>query len=398
MKPLIIISPAKLHGRPPRRQWIVPDWIPCGVVTGLYGDGGLGKSLLALQLQTATALGAPWLGLDVEKVASLGVYCEDSQDELWRRQEDICASYRVERDSLENAHWLPRLGEDNLLMTVGRSGAGELTPFHKQVLAAALDLKARLVIVDTAADVFAGNENSRPEVRHFVARALGSIALKIDGAVVVCAHPSRAGMNTGSGDSGSTAWNASFRSRLYFREPKPEEGETPDRNARILEIPKANYAARGGELRLRWRDGVIEPEPVHPLAGMTPFGKLDAQDVFLDLLRDFEAQNRPISDNLRAGNYAPRLFASMPRERHHGFKIADFAKAMERLFKDRKIGIVSYGHKGDDRHKIALNGHLDELADDAETGREFLCRPAPFRPSNNRQMCFAAVLRRFGQK
>ena len=131
--------------------------------------------------------------------------------------------------------------------------------------------------------------------------------------------------------------------------------------------PEANYAARFGELQLRWREGVIEPEPPYLPAGMTPFGKLDAPDVLLSLLRDFESQNRPISDSSRAWNYAPRIFARMPRERHHGFKEADFVKAMERLFKDRKVELVPYGRKGDDRRKIVLAGSVDKL----ENGSEF---------------------------
>lgn len=74
--PLRPITPVSLKGlQVPVREWIVPEWIPCGVVTGLYGDGGLGKSLLAQQLQTAIALGSAWLALPVETGATLGVYC-----------------------------------------------------------------------------------------------------------------------------------------------------------------------------------------------------------------------------------------------------------------------------------------------------------------------------------
>ena len=198
--PLRIVCPTIFNGRtPPERRWIAPQWIPYDVVTGFYGDGGVGKSLLAQQLQTATTLGLPWIGLPVEQVASLGVYCEDDENELWRRQCAINASYFADHDALGLAHWMPRLGEDNLLMTFGRSGVGKLTRFHQQVLDAALDLKARLVIIDTAADTFGGNENDRNHVRQFVQRALGGIALKIDGAVVCCAHPSRAGMSSGDG-------------------------------------------------------------------------------------------------------------------------------------------------------------------------------------------------------
>jgi hypothetical protein len=41
----------------PDREWLVPDLIPTRTVTLLYGDGGTGKSLLALQLAVAVALG-----------------------------------------------------------------------------------------------------------------------------------------------------------------------------------------------------------------------------------------------------------------------------------------------------------------------------------------------------
>jgi len=350
---LVITKPPTLQGSPPARQWIVRDWLPCGFVTGLYGDGGLGKSLLAQQLQSSTATGLPWLGLSVETVTSLGVYCEDSPNELWRRQDDIDRGYGVDRDALENVHWLPRLGEDNLLMTFSRSGVGEVTAFHTQLITAALDLKARLVVVDTAADTFGGNENDRSHVRQFVSRALGSIALRIAGAVLLCAHPSRAGLKGGEGDSGSTGWSNAFRSRLYLREPTSEDGEQKDPNARVLERRKANYAARNDEIRLRWREGVIEPErPDTP--GVTAFGKVDAADVFIGLVREFESQARPISQNNQAGNYAPRVFGRLPREQRHDYCERDFKMAMEFLFKNRLIENVAYGRKSDERRKIII--------------------------------------------
>jgi hypothetical protein len=75
---LHLVDPTALAGvAVPARQWIVPDWIPVGVATGLYGPGGLGKSLLAQQLITAVAIGGHWLGLPVMPVRSLAVFCED---------------------------------------------------------------------------------------------------------------------------------------------------------------------------------------------------------------------------------------------------------------------------------------------------------------------------------
>ena len=344
-----IVCPTIFKGQvPPARRWIAPQWIPCDVVTGFYGDGGVGKSLLAQQLQTATALGSNWIGLPVEQAVSLGVYCEDEENELWRRQCAINTSYFADHDALGSMHWMPRLGEDNLLMKFGRSGAGKLTMFHGQVLEAALDLKAKLVIVDTVADAFGGNENDRGQVRQFVQRALGGIALKIGGAVVCCAHPSRAGLSSGEGDSGSTGWSNAFRSRLYISHIKD------DPNGRILDRKKANYAARNDELRLRWHDGVIIRDDMGAPGVMATGDRTDAKAVFLDLLREMNDQNRPVSSNSRAGNHAPRLFDALPAEQRCGFRRGDFENAMNALLRDRAIKNVGYGRKGDERTRIAI--------------------------------------------
>jgi putative DNA primase/helicase len=349
-----IFSPTVWLGKsPPAREWIVPSWIPCGVVTGLYGDGGLGKTLLAQQLQTSTATGKPWFGLPVDQVASLGVYCEDSRDELWRRQIDINSSYEIDHGDLADVRYMPRLGKNNILMTFSRNGVGELTRFHHHIVTAALDFKARLVVVDTAADTFGGNENDRNHVRQFISRGLGSIAQKINGAVLLCAHPSRSGLASGEGDGGSTGWSNAFRSRLYLCAPSSDAGDPPDPNARILQRRKANYAARSDEVRLRWRNGVIESD-ASMSAGATPFCQRDAKDVFLDLVAEFESTNRTVSEAKRAGNYAPRAFGRLPREQRHDYREAHFSKAMEALFASRKIENVDYGRKSDMRRKIIL--------------------------------------------
>jgi len=45
----------------PERNWVIKEWLPKGYVTAIYGDGGVGKSLLSQQLMTAVATGSPWL-------------------------------------------------------------------------------------------------------------------------------------------------------------------------------------------------------------------------------------------------------------------------------------------------------------------------------------------------
>ncbi len=216
-EPLELIRPVDQQDRAiPARRWIVPNWIPYGEVTGLYGHGGLGKTLLVQQLQTACAIGKPWIGQATEPVRSLAMYCEDDQDELSRRQRAFNDHYGCDFRDLGDAIWLARKGKDNLLIVFTSRGQGELTVLHKQFVEAALDLKVELAIVDGATDTFGGNEIIRPQVQQYVAHCLGSIALAIRGAVVVCAHPSRAGITSGEGDGGSTGWHNAFRSRGYL--------------------------------------------------------------------------------------------------------------------------------------------------------------------------------------
>jgi RecA-family ATPase len=337
LEPLEFIYPDQHLGREiADRAWIVPNWIPCGVVTALYGDGGVGKTLAAQQLQTAAAVGGEWAGQMVEPVKSLGFYCEDEKDELLRRQARINRLYACDKSSLENARFVSRLGFDNLLMTFDARGRGETTPFQKQIVEAAKDFGARLVIFDTASDGFAGNENDRPQVRQFVSRALGSIATEIKGAVLLCAHPSRSGLSSGEGDGGSTGWSNTVRSRLYLSVPKSDDRTEPDANARILSRKKANYAARNDEVKLLWNEGAFIVDSPSASVFRPP-----VDDVFMSLLDAMTSEGRRVSHSKMANNFAPRAFAAHPARQ--GFKQADFERAMERLFAEKKIRVWEGG-------------------------------------------------------
>jgi RecA-family ATPase len=149
-----------------------------------------------MQLLTATALGEPWLGMPVEPVRSLGMFCEDDMDELRRRQDAINRELHdgAGLDALGDMRWLPRPGEDNLLIVFARNGRGELTPAFEALREAALDFGAKLVSIDTVADTFGGNQNDAGQVRQYVMFGLTRLAMDIGGSVVACAHPSREGI------------------------------------------------------------------------------------------------------------------------------------------------------------------------------------------------------------
>jgi RecA-family ATPase len=298
---------------------------------------------------TCCANGTPFFGMETEHVRSLGIFCEDAEDELHRRQDAINQSLGLDFADLSGMRWLSRVGQDNLLMTF-QDGRGVLTDFWRQVHFAALDFGARLVVLDTAADLFGGNENDRGQVRQFVQAACTSIARDIGGAVILCAHPSRSGLATGSGDSGSTAWNAAFRSRLYFeRVEASEEDPAPDPDVRRLTRKKANYAASGTELQLRYAGGAFEVEgdasAEHWIDRTSRENR--AKQVFLALLDRTDAEGRPVSHKPRAGNFAPKAFAK--RTDRDGFRKRDFEHAMEALFQAGEIEVQTYTSA--DRHK-----------------------------------------------
>lgn len=338
------IDPASLAGIPvPPRQWLVPDWVPQHRATVLYGAGGEGKTLIAQQLATACALGEPWLGLPVVTCNSLLLSCEDDLEEMHRRQEDINVLYGCSFDSLGAMRWLPRLGEDNALM-VFDGGRPRLTPLFEELVETAKDHEARLVIVDTLADVFTGNENDRGQARAFAQQVLGHLARKIEGAALALAHPSRSGVTSGSGDSGSTGWVGTFRSQLYLSTPRSDpESEPSDPDLRVLARRKSNNARRGDEIELRWQDGVLVPTRETGILGWIE--RKTAKRVFLELFDKVSAEGRYVSDSPHAGNYAPKLFAGRPeRER---FRLGDFKQAMEELFAETALVIGTY--KGSNR-------------------------------------------------
>src|SRR3974377_1627888 len=80
------ITPAVWEGKAvPKREWCVKEIIPDKNVTVINADDDTGKTTLTLQLQAALALGADWIGQETQIAPSLGVYCEDDEEELQRR-------------------------------------------------------------------------------------------------------------------------------------------------------------------------------------------------------------------------------------------------------------------------------------------------------------------------
>lgn len=297
---LRIIDPRDWTTPAPPRQWVVPDWVPMGVVTALYGDGGVGKSLLAQQLLNSVALALPWCGMPVRAGRALGIFCEDDEDELQRRQEAINQANGVGMENLENLRLISRFGFDNAL--IGFDGThGSLSRFHGQIMGLVQSFRPALTVMDTAADLYPDNENDRSKVRQFIQMALGGVAREGCG-VVLCAHPSASGLANGSGTGGSTAWSNTVRSRLYLSRGDEEDS---DPAARILSRKKANYAPRDATVRLRWHDGALRLDT--STEGTDGLSWTTIGEIFDELQRAWDEgtpwSHRP--ETKRSGRYFP---------------------------------------------------------------------------------------------
>ncbi|QCP87226.1 AAA family ATPase [Cereibacter sphaeroides] len=332
-------SAASLAGlEVPERQWLVPDLVPARNVTLLYGDGGTGKSLLSLQLAVAVALGSQWMMRAIKPGRAVFFSAEDEEAELHRRLSDILRHEQAQFEDLDGLTFRSLAGEDALLASFEGTGKPLIpTGLCEEVDALLEELKPQLLVLDTLADLFPGNENDKAQARQFVG-ILKGLAIRHDCAVVMLAHPSLSGMSSGSGTSGNVAWNGSARSRLYF-ERVEDEGHETNPDARVLRTMKANYGPRGGEIPVTWRNGVFVTDA--PEAGLDRMAAgAKAERVFLKLLAAFTAQGRRV--NTGGGQtYAPNVFAGHPEA--EGVTKRAFKAAMESLLAANRIRLVEDG-------------------------------------------------------
>jgi RecA-family ATPase len=339
-------------GEAPPRPWHVENVIPGRSVTLLQGDGGTGKSILALQLAVATVLGLSWISQEVRRGNALYLSAEDDRNEIHRRLEAIAASFGADLADLAGLKVLDVAGEDAVLACADRAGRLVMTDRWHELSREIQAWEPVVVIIDNLADVFGGEENSRPHARQFVSQLQGC-ARRVDASFVLIGHPSLAGMASGSGSSGSTAWNNSVRSRLYFTRPAGADDAPPSTDSRLLTVKKANYGPANLELRVAWRSGVFQLEDGFA-SNLTSLDRHAAQNradvAFLQLLEAYEVQGRTVSHQ-HGRNWAPALFAKDPGAA--GTTKAGFEAAMNRLFAAGQLGVKVEGPPSRQRSRIA---------------------------------------------
>lgn len=346
-EPFRVVCPADWQDLPiPERKWLIPGLVPSRTVTLLSGDGGVGKSLLALQIGIAAVLGVPTLGVKPSQGRVLYLGAEDEEEEFQRRMMDIVRCHHASFSDLNDFLLVPAAGQDATLVLPDKTGTMVATPFMVSLRDRISSFRPTLVVLDTSADLFGGNEIDRGQVRRFVSM-LREIAMEFDCAVVLLSHPSVAGMQSGAGTSGSTAWSNSVRSRLYLTADK---GEDADPHVRVLTTMKSNYGPVGDALRMRWHEGAFEPDEGVSQGAVSLLGHR-AEDVFKDLLSKFCRTGQNAS-HVSGTSYAPSLMAKHPDAK--GVSKGQLVAAMGRLIDDGTVKIIVEGPPSRQRRRLIL--------------------------------------------
>ncbi|SIN83498.1 RecA-family ATPase [Bradyrhizobium erythrophlei] len=341
---LPVIDPRDWQGQSVQeRQWLVEGWIPDRTVTNLSGDGGSGKTLIVMQLIASASLRTQWFGRDVSTGPCLYYGAEDEADELHRRLKSIVRSAGRELSELDGIRLIPMAGSDAVLAEPDRTGNITATALFKKLEFETRALRPKLIVIDPSADVFGGDEINRSQVRKFVSMLRG-LAIDYDCAVLLLSHPSLTGLNSGTGTSGSTAWNNSVRSRLYLQATSPD--------TRTLKVVKANHGKVGDEIAIRWNDGVYEldngADPVVETLVNSTVDKL-----FLELLGIFTAQSQNVGI-ITGTTYAPAKMAKHPKAKGYGKD--KLAASMQRLLDSGCIKVVTEGSPSRQRSRLVLTG------------------------------------------
>lgn len=239
------------ESEPDERFFLVPGLIPGGCVTSLYGDGGSGKTLVALWLMVCMASRSTtkWLGERTLGWKSVGLFAEDDGDEIVRRLHRICHGTGVDFAAVASSIVvLPGVGIDTVVAYFAETGELVLTPLMDALLHRVRAEAASLLVLDYAAAVFGGNELDRSQVSAFM-RRLNALAQEHDIAILLLGHPSVDGMKGGRGTSGSTAWRNQARAFLHLTVDEVQD-DPEERRLLTLALTKSNYSRAGKTFRL----------------------------------------------------------------------------------------------------------------------------------------------------
>ena len=145
-------------------QWLLPNWLPCGRLTALFGESGIGKSTLALRL--ASCLAANFGGRNEQ---FLGIAHRARQPVVLVSWHDELSEHRRRMNRMDTHIDLDAYFSGNCLLHMFKPSTesplfrgGNITAVGEHILAYSTGLNSRLLVLNSAAAAFGGRSKFFP--------------------------------------------------------------------------------------------------------------------------------------------------------------------------------------------------------------------------------------------
>jgi len=333
-------------------DWILKDFILGRAITGVFGDGGVGKDLLLFLLSTTMACELPFLGHDIQPGRVIYFVVEDDIDELRRRQHAITEHFDIRcADFPRRLKIVPLVGKDTVFAAFdSREGVVKERPLFDSVRREIGEFRPLLTIVPNRVNMFGVNQNDDSQARQCM-QLLGSLPVDFGTGIVMPSHTSLRGLSSGDGTSGSVQWSAGCRLRTHLRRlVDPATRHEPDINAREWEGMKANWSPIGKIISLRWSQGLFVPNTGNVIEQTAAHAMEEGE--FLRML-DLTSQSHAVSPAPSAPNNAPKIFSEDQRCKLKGRMGKRALKAaMDRLLTKGTIKVEETGPESKRRRHV----------------------------------------------
>jgi hypothetical protein len=226
-------------------EYVVPDLVLRDHPSLLYGDGGVGKTVLlehiGVTLAAATVIPDLTLfGLKIIPMPALLVLAEDGFGESKKRIQTICNSLGVnDTDIPLHVRCIQDYKSlDASLAHVSDDGVWTKGPFMDWFRWDLKTIGSCFVGLDTISDIATLTERERLPINVLGKKILSPLCHEFKASMVVTAHPSKAAMNDETWYSGSTGYKSAFRLLATLKRTDGLASKSPGRQWGGL---KANY-------------------------------------------------------------------------------------------------------------------------------------------------------------
>ena len=205
--PLRLYSTTELLRLPPP-TWLIDDALPAGGLVGLYGAPGSAKTFVAIDFAMSVATGRPWQGKPVKRGSVLYIAAEGGAGIAKRAQAWLSEHGATSRETL--VMWLT----EAIQVNNDTDGVNHLLARIEEVAYAA----PSLIIIDTLARCFDGDENQQEDMGRFIA-GVDRVRKEMDSTVIIV-HHTRLGADR---ERGSTAFRGAADTMIHVQRPDKHE-------------------------------------------------------------------------------------------------------------------------------------------------------------------------------